>query len=164
MSHTSTLVECLRAACIAVIEYKCETPGCRSFGLKVPADQMQLWTKLPDHMMLALSRFNFDSGLQKGVKNSAVITFDEVLDMRQFVARDVVVSDSASKYVLQSVIAHQGRSISVGHNITYHCIGPERWLCFNDRTVTQVTFSEVQTCTPFQCPYMLLYRNTTISS
>ena len=89
----------------------------------------------------------------KGIQFHVKFSFEEFLDIRNFVAAQ----DSPYKYELIGVICHFGESGMGGHFIAFckhfDYMG-SKWYKFNDGFVNETNFNEVQTVV---MPYVFFY-------
>lgn len=63
----------------------------------------------------------------------------------------------SSIYHLRAVLIHEGYSIHSGHYYSYVKMPDEKWYCFNDSKVKQVSINEVLNLKP----YILFYEKRT---
>jgi ubiquitin C-terminal hydrolase len=104
----------------------------------------------PEVLVLQLKRFNYVKG--RPVKNTKLITFDEILQ----VGPELINTNIALvKYELVAVLNHLGISPGAGH---YHCYIKNTlnntWLYCDDTSVIEIDTTKIVT----RNAYVLIYR------
>ncbi|KAI6661912.1 Ubiquitin carboxyl-terminal hydrolase 8-like [Oopsacas minuta] len=124
------------------------------------AQRRALITKLPEFLVIQLSRFHFDPILKFPYKNNKQISFPlKNLDMSQVYYESVVNTAGQSHlYELKSVVVHSNGSTALsGHYVAYTKIS-NRWYMCNDSIVTAVDMEyEKSTKQILENAYILFY-------
>jgi len=114
-------------------QWSCSTCGKHSRAIR----ELRLHL-LPNHLVLHLKRFGFGKHGQKLDKHLA---FEREIDLARFVQnRD----GESCKYVLSSVVVHEGASLNFGHYIAFVRAPNGIWYEMDDELVRRTKFSEVK--------------------
>lgn len=109
----------------------------------------------PNHLILTLKHFRYDSESRLRAKLRHKVRYDETIQL--------AVSDSSPEtYRLYAAVVHSGYSMDYGHYITYACDSKQQWYRFNDSYVSScTTFQEFKRLEPPDTPYILFYEKCT---
>jgi len=70
--------------------------------------------------------------------------------------------NSTAWYELCGVITHKGRSADSGHYVSWVKQNDNRWMCFDDDKVSEVTENDIKKLQgggDWHCAYLLIYRS-----
>ena len=109
----------------------------------------------PNHLILTLKHFRYDSESRLRAKLRHKVHYDETIQLP--------VSDSSPEtYRLYAAVVHSGYSMDYGHYFTYACDSKQQWYRFNDSYVSSCTTSqEFKRLEPPDTPYILFYEKST---
>ncbi|XP_033223363.1 ubiquitin carboxyl-terminal hydrolase 35 isoform X2 [Belonocnema kinseyi] len=109
----------------------------------------------PNHLILTLKHFRYDSESRLRAKLRHKVRYDETIQL--------ALSDSSPEtYRLYAAVVHSGYSMDYGHYITYACDSKQQWYRFNDSYVSScTTFQEFKRLEPPDTPYILFYERCT---
>lgn len=111
-----------------------------SLHKKIDAKNIQRLGKLPEILILQLSRFEYNYQLGIRSKINSVFNFPVDLDLKDFMANNI---DQITKYELRGVVMHEGTA-DFGHYTSYiKDLSTDKWFLYNDSYVTEVTVEEV---------------------
>jgi len=124
---------------------------CNNCKCCYPAYSNSKLIKAPNSLIINLNR-------GKGLEFNVNVTFDEYLDIKQFVCD----MDSPYYYELKGVISHFGTNDDGGHFIAY-CKNSNncRWYKYNDEIVEECNFDDVVTK---GMPYVLFYSHIEVEN
>ena len=124
------------------------------------AQRRALITKLPDFLVIQLSRFHFDPVQRFPYKNTKRISFPlKNLDLSQVFYENVVQTNNNNHlYELKSVVVHSnGSTVLSGHYVAYTKISHKWYLC-NDSSVSVIDMErEKSTNQILENAYILFY-------
>lgn len=129
-----------------------ECPRCK--GKRSACKKLEL-ARLPAILVLHLKRFHFDMHSRQYMKNEKRVQFPlQSLDVRPYLAQSELHRHTSTTYNLYAVSNHYGEMQS-GH-YTAFCLNSRtsRWYKFDDKVVSQIDASEVNT----SGAYILFYQ------
>lgn len=95
--------------------------------------------KAPPILFFHLKRFEFDPSTNQNIKINSIFMFSEELDLRPYFDQHGDIPKC--NYELFSVLVHNGHANS-GHYLVYIKNKDNKWYCYNDSNVTQVSKEE----------------------
>ena len=128
--------------------------------------RLVMFSKLPQRLVLQLSRFSYNPLRKCAQKNSTPIALPLTLDLSPYLMETKLqtektsTSGTKSLYSLYAVCIHTGaQSTSFGHYLAYCRASNGRWYCFNDSYVSVVERieQELQDSLLLENAYLLLY-------
>ena len=81
---------------------------------------------LPKILIISLDR-----GIEGKALISSFVSFDELLDLQNYVEEDLYDINLGTRYKLFAINIREGSTISSGHCYSYVKVGND-WVCFND--------------------------------
>ncbi|CDK28826.1 unnamed protein product [Kuraishia capsulata CBS 1993] len=107
--------------------YECENCKKRTVAVKISRID-----RAPETLAIHLKRFRFNGIASSKVKTN--VSYPAVLDLTEYTTSMKL----PVKYVLSSVIVHEGRSVSSGHYIA-HCRQPDgSWATYDDEYINKI--------------------------
>lgn len=107
----------------------------------VPATRLALLSIIPKSLIIQLTRFSYNSTLQKAFKNDSPLCFPQRMNIfpHTMKARLDPTQEESTLYELHAFCVHSGaQSTSFGHYMAYCRASNGQWYMFNDTNVTHI--------------------------
>ncbi|KAL6856951.1 hypothetical protein ACP4OV_018333 [Aristida adscensionis] len=125
------------------------------------ADKTVVISKLPPVLTVHVKRFDWVNDMDKRVKITGHVSFEENLDVTSFMDHSSVEKDNCT-YRLVGVVEHIGAEVNIGHYVAYvrpsrignqQSSGSTSWIRADDGVITEVSLERVLKCEA----YLLFY-------
>ncbi|XP_058793188.1 ubiquitin carboxyl-terminal hydrolase 35 isoform X2 [Phymastichus coffea] len=130
-------------------KYRCD----KCAGLR-DAQRIIKILQAPEHLILTLKHFRYDSDSGLRTKLRCKVIYDEEIKLP-------VLDRDNETYQLYAAVVHSGYSMDYGHYVTYACDSKKRWYKFSDSLVVETTIEDFKRLEPPDTPYILFYKRCT---